>query len=218
MADWTSMVRRPILVLAACLALGSFLATCSGEPEPGEPTAPAGPSGPTPTGPTGTGASGPTGTSGGTGPTATASPSLPPPTDLEDGRHFAASIVAVATSPDGGGILEFDLASFLTGEEATEAAREHGDEAPPPNDYYIVNDNPRLRTLAIATDADIRVLDWNRCCDVFVGLDVDAFADLMARPGGAIEIDGVLYTGTASTYWLTLEGGVVTGIEEQYLP
>jgi hypothetical protein len=68
------------------------------------------------------------------------------------------------TPPDA--TLTFDLAEFLTGEAAAQAAAEHGDESPPPNDYYIVNDNPKLRTMPIAPDATIQAIDWTNCCEL----------------------------------------------------
>ena len=43
--------------------------------------------------------------------------------------------------------LRFDRVQFLTGEEAERAAAANGDEVD--NDYYVVNDNPRLRTVQL---------------------------------------------------------------------
>jgi len=110
--------------------------------------------------------------------------------------------------------MVFDLASFLTGDEANQAAEEHGDETPVPNDYYIVNDNPRLRTLVVSRNIRILLLDWKHCCDQFFPADPGRFQDSFALdeypPGN--------YKGSFSTYWLTVKDGVVTAIEEQYLP
>jgi len=131
---------------------------------------------------------------------------------LEDGRHFGyIESVDIRTLPR---TMVFDLAVFLTGDEANQAAAEHGDETPVPNDYYIVNDNPRLRTLDVSSDIRILLLDWKRCCDRFFPADPDRFEDsffLNKYPAGN-------YKGKFSTYWLSVNGGVVTAIEEQYLP
>lgn len=131
---------------------------------------------------------------------------------LEDGRHFGyIESVDIRTLP---GTMAFDLALFLTGDEANQAAAEHGDETPVPNDYYIVNDNPRLRTLVVSSDIRIQLLDWRHCCDRLFSADPDRFQDsfsLTKYPAGN-------YKGKFSTYWLTVNGGVVTAIEEQYLP
>lgn len=168
---------------------------------------------------------GPAGTSEApTGPTLTSSPEPSPsvepteePTEeptpspaLEDGRHFGyiRSVDADAMT------LRFDLAYFLTGEEANQAAAEHGDEVPVPNDYYIVNDNPRLRTLPIAADVEVWVIDWSHCCDLVRG-ELGPFLDAFAtrhHPWDA------LYQGRRAPYWLTVRDGAVVRIEVQYLP
>ena len=108
----------------------------------------------------------------------------------------------------------FDLAYFLTGDEANQAAAEHGDEVPVPNDYYIVNDNPRLRTLDVAPNVEVRVIDWTNCCELVQG-EVQPFMDAFATNHHAWD---ALYKGSEAPYWLTVEGGVVVKIEVQYLP
>ncbi len=145
-------------------------------------------------------------------PTPTTSPSSaasPSPT-LEDGRHFG-YIRSIDPSSE---TLVFDLAYFLTGDEANQAAAEHGDETPVPNDYYIVNDNPLLRTLRLAPDVQIRVIDWGNCCEPVQG-ELQPFVDAFHtkhHPWNA------MYPGGESPYWLTVEDGVIVEIEEQYLP
>jgi hypothetical protein len=44
---------------------------------------------------------------------------------------------------------------LLTGNAADAASAAHGGESPVPNDYYIQNDNPRLRDLAIVDQATV---------------------------------------------------------------
>jgi hypothetical protein len=133
--------------------------------------------------------------------------------ELEDGEHFGFVESVDAT----GGTMVFDLAYFLTGQEANEAAAERGLETPVPNDYFIVNDNPRLRTLVLAPDVELALLDWDTCCDEFIERDLAIFAEAIDADG-LVTIDGQLYYGSLSPYWLTVEGGFVTRIEEQYLP
>jgi hypothetical protein len=192
-----------MLLLAACADEGGSTA---GSPTP---TAPTGPSvtanGPTAT-PGPTGATTPTGTTGPTGATDTAA-------ELEDGEHFG----FVESVEVESGTLVFDLAYFLTGEAANEAAAERGFEVPVPNDYFIVNDNPKLRTLALSPDLELALLDWNRCCDRFIEGDLAVFAAAV-ESGEIATIGDQIYYGTLSPYWLTVEDGVVTRIEEQYLP
>jgi hypothetical protein len=141
-------------------------------------------------------------------PTAEASPTI------EDGRNFA-FIKAVDTSSDPVTVT-FDLAYFLQGDAAAQAAKDHGDEYPPPNDYYIVNDNPKLRTVPLAPEAPLVLLDWNHCCDQTFDGDLTDFAKAFAE--GELTVDGHLYKGNVSQYWLIVKSGVIVKIEEQYLP
>ena len=93
-------------------------------------------------------------------PTATASPSASataspePGNALPDGRSFVYAKKVVGS--EGGQSLTFDLALFLTDQAAIDAATAHGDESPPPNGYYIVNDNTLLRTIPISPTVSIR--------------------------------------------------------------
>jgi hypothetical protein len=76
-----------------------------------------------------------------------------PPGVLADGRHP----VIVKSIDASRRTVTFDLIQLYWGDEAArEAARDH-QESPPPNDYYIRNVNPRLRTLPVRTDAVITV-------------------------------------------------------------
>jgi hypothetical protein len=51
--------------------------------------------------------------------------------------------------------LRFDRAILLTGPAADAASAAHGGESPVPNDYYIQNDNPRLRDLPVRDDVTV---------------------------------------------------------------
>jgi len=123
--------------------------------------------------------------------------------ELQDGRQFGLiTSVDLRTSP---GTIVFDPASQLTGEEANRAAAAHGDEVPVPNDVYKVNDDATLHTLALSPAAEIRLIDWNDCCDAVK----TALGGFKASFRGS---DG--YWG----FWVTLEQGVVVKVEEQYHP
>jgi hypothetical protein len=160
-----------------------------------------------------TGITAPTGTTGPTDPTSATGETGPPPAQLVDGDHFG-FIEEVDAS---GGTLVLDLAYFLTGKAANEAAAARGDEVPVPNDYYIVNDNPRLRTLALAEDVQLWLLDWNNCCDERFDGDLETFSEAIDDP--PVESgDGFIYQGSLSPYWLIVENGEVVRIQEQYLP
>jgi hypothetical protein len=51
--------------------------------------------------------------------------------------------------------LRFDRAVLLTGKAADAASAAHGGESPVPNDYYIQNDNLRLREVAVVDQATV---------------------------------------------------------------
>jgi hypothetical protein len=134
---------------------------------------------------------------------------------IEDGKNFAfvKAVDASANPPT----MTYDLAYFLTGDAATQAAKDHGDEVPPPNDYYIVNDNSRLRTVPLAPDARLVLLDWKHCCDqTFEGVLAD-FADAI-NGGQKVTVGEDTYMGRLSPYWLIARDGQIVRIEEQYLP
>jgi hypothetical protein len=148
------------------------------------------------------------------GPKAAQSVSAPasPAPQLEDGRHFGyIKAVELETSP---ATLEFDLAYLLKGDEANQEAAKRGYPTPVDNDYFIVNDNPRLRTLPLAESVKIRLLDWKQCCETFFIANLQRFAasfELEQYPAGN-------YRGTFSAYELTIENGGVVEIDEHYFP
>lgn len=127
---------------------------------------------------------------------------------LEDGRHFV--YVQTAIRPDGGATrVRFDLAYFLTGSEAEAAAADHGDELT--NDYYIVNDNPRLRILPLADEVEVEFVPNDLCCELQQG-DIDAWLE------SVLATNPTDYGGKDVPWWITVEGGEITRIEQQYLP
>jgi hypothetical protein len=127
---------------------------------------------------------------------------------LPDGRSF---VFVKTVSTAGGGSVRFDLAYFLTGQDAIDAAKAHGDESPPPNDYYIVNDNPKLRRLAVSPDVVVHAYDWKHCCDTYSTI---SFADWVAH----VQTPSLRWHGTDSPWWIVVKGGVIVKIEEQFLP
>jgi hypothetical protein len=86
-------------------------------------------------------------------PSTAATPTTSEPVVLAGGRH---PVYLKTVAPDRPTIT-FDLIQFFTGEAATKAAAEDGEESPPPNDYYIRNVNSRLRTLPVQSGAPITV-------------------------------------------------------------
>lgn len=127
---------------------------------------------------------------------------------LEDGRHFV-YVTRAARLEDGSATVTFDLAYFLRGGEAEEAAAAHGDELV--NDFYIVNDNPRLRTLRVADEVRVRYFPSAQCCEMQRG-DIDAWLASIR------ETNQTDHEGTDVPWWLTIEDGTITRIEQHFLP
>jgi len=127
---------------------------------------------------------------------------------LPDGRSFVyAKEVAQGTA---GPELTFDLAEFLKDEAAQEAAAAHGDEVT--DGYYIVNDNPLLRTMPIAPDAIVRYVPDGTCCSLKAG-NLEAWSEAV---NGTAQTDypNMGYAG----WWLTVQGGEIVRIAQQWVP
>lgn len=103
--------------------------------------------------------------------------------------------------------IEFDLACFYFGDIAWEKAAEAGEEAN--NDYWIVNQNPSLRTVPVAADADV----WTIAGDATLGHQKLPYAQWTGAES--------TYTpcpGESCTVWLYVNDGAIDEILEQYLP
>lgn len=187
---------NPRLLLPALAALAIAVAACDGDADDSATPRPS---------PAATASVTPSASPTDASPTETTSPT--PPVALEAGRHFGYIEALDPTVPE----IEFDLAYLLTGDEANEAAEERGEEVPVPNDYYIVNDNPRLRTLPLAPNVKVFVLEAFGP-DVVRG-DFDAFVEGFETN----EFEGQ-YHGSAGSYRIVVRDGVVVRIEEQYFP
>jgi hypothetical protein len=127
---------------------------------------------------------------------------------LEDGHHFV-FVEKAMFLPDGSTRVRFDLAYFLTGEEGQQAAEDHHDEFV--NGYYIVNDNPRLRTLPLADGVKVEYVPTDQCCELQAG-NIDAWLESIN------ETNPTDYDGKNVPWWFTVEGGEITKIEQQWLP
>lgn len=110
--------------------------------------------------------------------------------DLPDGWWYGRISTASSTE------LELDLACFYVGPAAEAEAASRGDEVN--NDYYVVNDNPAVRALAVAADASAE------CVQLEAGLEMVA-----CTPA---DVDGDW------TVWVRVVDGEVDRILEQYLP
>jgi hypothetical protein len=139
---------------------------------------------------------------------ATTSAPAPPTTEpavLADGRHP----VYLKTVDAARQAITFDLIQFFTGDAAAKAAAEDGEESPPPNDYYIRNVNPRLRTLPVKAGAPITVNVLAAQSTGSSTKDVSVTLEKLAT-----------YFPNSGTppFWITVEQDQVTEMAQQYLP
>jgi hypothetical protein len=123
------------------------------------------------------------------------------PVVLADGRHP----VYLKTVEPSRRAITFDLVQWYVGDDAVaEAAKDH-QESPPPNDYYIRNSNPRLRTLPVLTDATITV---NQLTGSNQGVPVTLAKLSTWFPR----------SGPGPMFWITVRHGQVVAVSEQWVP
>lgn len=120
---------------------------------------------------------------------------------------------------DGVTMLAVDYAEWLIGAAATAAAREDGVIGPEDeieNDFYIRNNNPRLRTLPLAPDANVRLIDVTRGQLIAATVTTADFVAILASG------DDHSWYGAASEwtpFWFVLgPDGFVRQVEQQYVP
>jgi hypothetical protein len=121
------------------------------------------------------------------------------PVVLGDGRH-PVLLKAVDASRRR---VTFDLIQFYQGDAAArEAAKDH-QESPPPNDHYVRNVNPRLRTLLVRGDAAVTV-------NGLMGTQ-------QAVPVTLAKLATLTRT-YSPVFWLTVRNDQVVRIGEQWMP
>lgn len=129
---------------------------------------------------------------------------------LADGTHFV-RIVAVG-SDQGPPRLMVDVLQWFTDQAAIDAALEDGvprSEAGI-NGYYIRNENPRWRIVEVEPAAPVALASYPLGqIDDPATVGLHRFASLFTDSGQYLRY---------SPYWLTVRNGIVTRIEEQFLP
>jgi hypothetical protein len=140
-------------------------------------------------------------------------PAKPNP-DANDVTHQATFIKKTGVADGGAHTMTFDYVQFLTGSAAIHAATAHGDTAD--NDYYVVNDNPKLRTFPVASSVLIK-LHSNDAPQYSRIFDLSEFEDLMTS--GTQNYSGRSYGWNAQqTYYINVLHGKVTRIENIWTP
>jgi hypothetical protein len=131
---------------------------------------------------------------------------------LPGGRYFV-QLTDIQGGEEGPLLLQYDLAYFLTGEEANQAADDRGLETPVPNDYFIVNDNPKLRLTPLEGVYSVKYIPEGSGLSSPVKAHEAQFLGWM---GESVQTD--FPPKDTSWWWVTIENGSVTKIEQQYLP
>jgi len=127
---------------------------------------------------------------------------------LPDGTHYGyiKGITDGLLEGRAASLIDFDKVTYLTGQAAVDAAHAAGDLPPDqnslPNDYYLVNDNPQVRTLAVSPDATVSVVKGGNS------------APVPSDPGGAAATAGLYKIQITNTRGVS----VVTSIEGVFLP
>lgn len=136
-----------------------------------------------------------------------------------NGRYFG-YIRAIDVSDDPP-TLDFDVAEFLTGGEADQAAGEAGEIAPGeevPNDYFLRNRSSSVRTLPVREDVVVTRVQCPTFCEDHVPGEWAGLVESFQNPDPQGFTYADPYRGADSQYWITLENGAVAVIDEQYLP
>lgn len=202
-----------LLLAGACTAADAAVPTTSPSDTSG-PTTPT-TNAPTPTQPTTPTTSQPPTT---TAPPPTNAPTPPTtaPTSIYDDAEGSGCTPGQGNLPDGKWFgyvaaaddhsLEFDLACWFTGKAADRAAKEAGDESPVPNGYYVSNTNDALRTVEVGSKASVV---WYPNVGDPSSETTSSLAEWVAQTADRQFSLGV---------WLTVSGGEVTHIQEQWIP
>ncbi|MGW4063210.1 hypothetical protein ACWEGE_33335 [Amycolatopsis sp. NPDC004747] len=202
------MVVLAVLVVIATVTAVAIAVLSGGEPRssPGNPPS----AGPTVTVPSTVRPPtvGPSTGSASSTPSRPAEPGEPGTPVLADGR-YPAYLTAIDT---GARTLTFDVIQFLTGEEATKAfQRDHPGAEGPPNGYYILNVNPRLRTLPVRRDVPVEVL-WLKGNPEPETITFEQLPDYFAHD--LVEDRNLWY----DPFWLTVRAGHIDAVAEQFIP
>ena len=116
--------------------------------------------------------------------------------------------IAGSFTANGARYLRFDRAIFLTGAAAAAAKAAHGIDPSEPPDYYIQNDNRRLRTYALAANVQVYGSQVLTGSPAVKPVTLQKLVDhLRTRPAGS----------TYPPFVLTFSKGKVVKIVEQYV-
>jgi hypothetical protein len=122
---------------------------------------------------------------------------------LADGRHP----VLLTKIDTGKRTITFDLTIFLTGDKAKqEWAKQHPGEEGPPNDYMLINNNAKLRTLPVVDEARLLIIDPEHYDpSTMIEVELADLKQVTSSTGGGL-------------FWITVKAQKITRVEQQFLP
>ncbi len=129
---------------------------------------------------------------------------------LPGGRYFV-RLNDLQGGEDGPPLVKYDLAYFLTGADADKAAKDRGLETPVPDGYFIVNDSHRTRFVPLADSFGVRYIPEGNSQPVKAHN-----AQFLGWLGETTQSD--FPPKETSWWWITIAGGEVTKVEQQFLP
>jgi hypothetical protein len=144
---------------------------------------------------------------------------LPKPAVKEDPSandvtHQATRIMKMGVADGGASTVTLDYVQFLTGAAADKAAKAHGTTVE--NDYYIVNDNKKLRVFPVASDVAI-VMHPGNGPQYSRDFTLAEFKSLVSS--GEATYDGQLFGwDNEATYYVDVKNGKVVRIENLWTP
>ena len=150
-----------------------------------------------------------------TKPSTTTNPATPEPNpDANNVTHQATFITKTAVNGVDIHSMTFDYVQFLTGPDAVKAATAHGTTAD--NDFFVVNDNPKLRTFPVASGVVIRLHPANgpQYSRVFTLSEFESLINTGPHTYGGMEYHWF----SEQTYYINIKSGKVTRIENQWTP
>jgi len=145
-------------------------------------------------------------------PTASPSTTEPGSDTLPDDTYFV-QLSDLQGGEDGPPVIAYDLAYFLTGEQADQEAAARGMETPVPDGYFIVNDNDKLRTAPLANTFSVKYIPEGSGSSSPVKAHAAQFLGWLE---GSVQTD--FPSKDTSWWWITIANGQVTHAKQQYLP
>ena len=133
---------------------------------------------------------------------ATATSLVDVPDDLPDGQYFG--FITTLIAGDDGISGQFDLAELLLGAAAREASGLDGSEAS--DDFFIKNENEKLRPILVDPEAIVHDVDYEDCCEPKPSTPAQFVADRDAAGEATTAVS------------IVIEDGTVTRIDEIYFP